>query len=329
MPRARSVLLVALLAAGIAAVGAAHAQSTGRSARVGLLCGVRCEGPGYEAFKDGLREAGWVEGRNLTLDVRGGEGRAERLPALAAELVALRPDALVAFAPQPNRAMKNATSSIPIVMVAVADPVGIGLVQSLARPGGNITGVSTLVPGGFISKQLELLTQAAPRATRIAALLNPQNDVVRVTFAKEVPEAATRLGVELVVVEARTPGEVDGAIDAAMQRRAEALLVVGDPIFHSPPARIPDRAARVRLPAMYLPRALVEAGGLMSYGPDFNALSRRAAGYVDRVLKGANPAELPIEQPSTFELAVNLRAAKALGLSIPPALVVRADHVIE
>lgn len=214
-------------------------------------------------------------------------------------------------------------------MVAVADPVGVGLVQSLARPGGTITGFTTLVPGGFGSKMLEILTQALPGATRIAALVNPKNDVAMKLFPADVPPAAARLGVQLQVIEVSSPIQLEGAIDAAVRGRAEGLLVFGDPMFHNPPRRLPDLAARAGLPAIYLVREVTQAGGLMSYGPDFEDMFRRAAGYVDRILKGANPSDLPIEQPTKFEFVINLRTGAALGITIPPSLLRRADEVIQ
>ena len=306
----------------------AQAQQTEKVVRLGILCGVRCEGAGYDALNEGLRRHGWIEGRNLTVDRRGAGGEQARLPALAAELVALKPDLIVAVAPQPTRAAKDAAGTIPIVMVAVADPVGVGLVQSLARPGGTITGFTTLVPGGFGGKQLALLTEALPRAKRIAALVNPKNDVAMKLFPADVPPAAARLGVQLIVVEASSPTLIEGAIEAAVRERAEGLLVFGDPMFHTPPQRLPDLVARAGLPAIYLVREVTQAGGLMSYGPDFADMFRRAASYVDRILKGARPADLPIEQPTKFELVINLKTASALGLTIPQSLLLRADEVI-
>ncbi len=321
-------LCLVLSACGTILLPHARAQQIEKVVRLGVICGARCEGAGYDALKEELRRLGWVEGRNLTVDRRGAGGEQERLPALAAELVALKPDLIVAVAPQPTRAAKDAAGTIPIVMVAVADPVSVGLVQSLARPGGTITGFTTLVPGGFGSKLLELLTQALPGATRIAALVNPRNDVAMKLFKAEVPPAAARLGVQLQVIEVWSPNQLEPAIDAAVRERAEGLLVFGDPLFHNPPGRVPGLAARAGLPAIYLVREVTRAGGLMSYGPDFEDMFRRAAGYVDRILKGAKPSDLPIEQPTKFELVVNLKTATALGRTIPQSLLQRADEVI-
>jgi len=327
----RKVTLGACLVSSVCSmVHPLHAQvpQTERVVRLGIICGARCEGMGYEALSEGLKRLGWIEGRNLIVDKRGADGEQQRLPALAAELVALKPDVLVAVAPQPTRAAKDAAGTIPIVMVAVADPVSIGLVQSLARPGGTITGFTTLVPGGFGGKCLEFLTQALPGATRIAVLVNPRNDVAMKLFPTDVPPAAARLGVQLQVIEVNSPDDLERAIDAAVRERADGLLVYGDPMFHTPPHRLPEIAARARLPAIYLVREVTQAGGLMSYGPDFEDMFRRAASYVDRLLKGTKPGDLPIEQPATFQFVINLRTAAALGRTIPPSLLQRADEVI-
>jgi putative ABC transport system substrate-binding protein len=307
----------------------AEGQPPSKAARIGLLCATACQGPGVDALRGGLRDLGWVEGRNLVIEARAAGGQLDRLPALARELVAVNPDLLIADGPPPSRAAKDATSVLPVVFVGVADPVHVGLVQSLARPGGNVTGVATLVPGGFMAKQLELLKEAVPKASRVATLGNPTNEVYRATFPVEIPPTARALGLRLQVLEVSEPGQIEGAIEAAVRKRADALHVVGDPIFHSPPARLPALAARAHLPAIYLSANLVRAGGLMSYGPDIPELFRRAATYADRLLKGAKPAELPVEQPTKFELVINLRTAKALGLTISPSLLLRADQVIE
>ena len=306
----------------------ARAQPIDRAVRLGIICGTSCEGPNFAALTERLRQLGWVESRTLTIDRRGAGGEQERLPTLAAELVALKPDLIVSVGPQSTRAAANAAGTIPIVLVAVADPVGVGLIQSLARPGGTITGLATLVPGGFGGKQLELLTQALPGATRIAALINPKNEMHVKVFPTDVPAAASRQGVRLQVVEASSPAQLEPAIDAAVRERAEGLLVFGDPLFHNPPRRVPDLVARARLPAIYIVREVTEAGGLMSYGPDFEDMFRRAASYVDRILRGARPSDLPVEQPTTFKLVINLKTAAALRLTIPPSLLLRADEVI-
>jgi putative tryptophan/tyrosine transport system substrate-binding protein len=324
--------IVLALAAGILAMALdASAQTPTKVYRIGMLDMVSYDprSPNLIAFYEELRRLGYVEGQNLLVERRNAGGQPDRLPALARELVALQPDLIVASTPQPNRAVKDATSTIPIVMVSVADPVRAGLAASLARPGGNLTGVATLVPGGFIAKSLELLHQVVPKATRIAVLVNPNNEVHRITLAQEIPEAARQLGVKLNIFEARTPDEVEPALNAAVVERTEAVLVAGDPLFNTPPARLPELVARTGLPAIYLLRTQAQAGGLMSYGPDFVEMLRRTAGYVDRILKGARPADLAIEQPSKFDLVINLKTAKALGITVPQALLLRADEVIE
>jgi putative ABC transport system substrate-binding protein len=306
----------------------AEAQNMEKVVRLGIICGTRCEGRSYDALTEELGRLGWVEGRNLVIDRRGAGGVQERLAALAAELVALKPHVLVAVAPQPTRVAKEAAGTIPIVMVAVADPVGVGLVQDLARPGGTITGFTTLVPGGFGGKSLALLKEVLPQATRLAALVNPKNDVAMKLFLAEVPPAAASLGVRLQVIEVSSPPQLEPAIEAAVRERAEGLLVFGDPMFHNPLERLPQLAARARLPTIFLVREVAQAGGLMSYGPDFEDMFRRAAGYVDRILKGARPADLPVQQPTKFDLVINLRTAEALGLTIPQSLLQRANEVI-
>jgi putative ABC transport system substrate-binding protein len=306
-----------------------HAQQSRKIVQLGILCGVRCEGAGYDALKDGLRGLGWIEGQNLAIQRRGAGGQQERLPALATELVALKPDVIVAVGPQPTRAAKDAAGSIPVVMVGVADPVGVGLVHDLARPGGTITGFTTLIPGGFGGKQLALLKELLPAATRMAVLRNPKNDVAMRIFPGDVPPAAERLGINLHVIDVSSANEIEGAIDTAARERVEGLLVFGDPMFHTPPGRLPELAARARLPAIYLVREVTQAGGLISYGPDFNDMFRRAARYIDRILKGERPGDLPIQQPAKFELVINLHTARMLGLTIPQSLLQRADAVLE
>lgn len=324
----RNTLLCFLAGGLVAASPDADAQQS-EVARIGLLCPIRCEGPAYDALRDGLRSAGWFEGGNLRIEYRAGGGQTDRLPALAQELVALKPDLIVAVAPQPSRAVKNATTTIPILFVAVADPVRVGLVESLARPGGNVTGLATVVPGGFIGKSVEQLKQVLPKAVRVAVLLNPTSEMNRTLFPAEAPAAARQLGVEFQVLEARTVEEIEPAIDAVVKGRADALYVPGDPLFHIPAHRIPDLAARAKLPSLYFSRELVTAGGLMSYGPDFIEMFRRSAAYIDKILKGAKPADIPVEQPSKFLLVINLKTAKALGITIPQSVLARADEVIQ
>jgi len=320
------------LAAGILLMPLdASAQTSAKVYRIGTLDmnPPDLTSPSAMAFYDELRQRGYVEGQNLIVERRNAAGQPDQLPALARELVALRPDLIVASSPQPNRAVKDATSTIPIVMIAVGDPVRAGLVASLARPGGNLTGVAAVVPGGFMAKMLELLHQAVPKATRIAMLINPTNEMHRILVPLEIPEAARRLRIQIQVIEARTADEIEPAINAAVGERAEALFIQGDPVFNNPPERLPQLVARTGLPALYFSRTQALAGGLISYGPNFVEISRRAAGYVDRILKGAKPGDLAIEQPTKFELVINLKTAKALGLTIPQSLLLRADELIE
>ena len=277
---------------------------------------------------DGLRNRGWIVGRNLIIEVRYAHQFQDRLPALAAELVALSPDLLIALSPQAALALKSATATIPIVFVPVADPVRIGLVQSLSRPGGNITGLATRVPG-FASKEMEVLREIVPTASKIAVLANPGNPINRLTIAEEMPQAAQHLGVALLIVEATTAEELDIAFASAANQHADAIIVLGDPLTFGHATQVTALAAKHRLPAIYISRFFVTNGGLISYGPDFGDLFFRAGGYVDKILKGAKPSDLPVEQPTKFLLVINMKTAEALGLTVPPSLLARADEVIE
>ena len=315
------VACVALLAIGSTATG----QTASPPARIGMLCATVCP----TVVLDELRLLGWIDGSTIRVDRKPAASRLERLPQLAKELVQSKPDLIIATGPQPARAAKDATTEIPIVMLYVADPVGVGLAQSLARPGGNLTGVATLVPGGLIGKSLQLLKELLPTARRIAVLINPTNEVVNRLLPIEAPPAAAQLGFQLDVIEVREIEELTAAVARAKKQGADALLVPGEAMFHVPSNRLPDLAAEAKLPALYLPRALVEAGGLMSYSPDFDAIERRGAHHVDRILRGANPAELPIEQPTRYQLVINLKTAKALGIDVPSSLLAVADEIIE
>jgi putative ABC transport system substrate-binding protein len=310
---------------------AVHAQQqAGKVPRIGFL---EVASPSdrphlLDAFRQSLRELGWVEGQNIVIDHRYAEGRVDRLRDLAAELVRLNVDLIVSVGTPVVMAAKNATETIPIVMIAVRDPVGTGFIASLARPGGNVTGVSGYAGLQLVTKQLELLKEIVPKIRRVAILSNPSNAYHQLAIT-EVNVAARSLGVQLQVLEARGPNEFDGAFAAMAKERAGALLVLSDGIFSSNSTRLADLAATSRLPAAYAVRESVEAGGLMSYGPSFLDLYRRSAVYVDKILKGAKPADLPVEQPTKFELVINLKTAKALGLEVPPTLLARADEVIE
>jgi putative ABC transport system substrate-binding protein len=278
------------------------------------------------ALWEELRRRGYVEGQNLVIERRNAQGRRDLLPALAGELVALHPDVIVASQQPATRAAKDATSTVPILFIGVADPVGVGLVTSLAHPGGNLTGLTTLVPGHTATKSLQLLHEMVPSAKRIAMLVNPTNEVHRIV-QQEALQAAPQLGVRLQVHEAQTPDEIEPALRAAVSDRAEALVVVGEALFNNPPARVPELVARVRLPAIYLLRANVEAGGLMSSGPDLVDMSGRLAAYIDRILKGANPGDLAIQQPMKFQVVINRKTAKSLGLTIPQSLLLTAEII--
>jgi putative ABC transport system substrate-binding protein len=283
--------------------------------------------PQQAAFHAGLKEFGFVEGQNVTIEHRRAEGHYDRLPALAAELVALNPDLLIAAGTPAAVALKSATASIPIVFVSVGDPVGIGLVQSLARPGGNITGLAVYVPGDFVAKEIETLREIVPAASKIAILVNPGNQVHRLIVADELPRTAQNLRVALPIVEASTAEEFDMAFASAVAQHADAMVVFADGLLNRP--RVAALAAEHRLPAISLFRLFTTNGGLIAYGPDLTDLYRRAGGYIDKILKGTKPADLPVQQPTKFELTINMKTAKALGLAVPPSLLVRADEVIE
>ena len=280
-----------------------------------------------EAWRSGLRERGWIEGKNLLVEYRYAE-TPDRVPTLVAELMALTPDLIVAAGPQAAMPLKSATTTIPIVFVAVFDPVGLGLVQSLSRPSGNITGLATFVPGDWLEKQLEILRQLVPNAAKIALLTNPNNPMHRLVLADEVPRVAQHLAVVLPTVEATTVEELDAAFASAAAQRADAMVVFGDYLTIRQAPRVIALAAEHHLPAIYLFRQFAD-GGLVVYGPDIVNLFRRAGGYVDKILKGTKPADLPVEQPTKFELVINMKTAKTLGLAVPVSLLIRADEVIE
>jgi ABC-type uncharacterized transport system substrate-binding protein len=278
---------------------------------------------------DGLRNHGWIDGKNLVIDYRFSQPP-DRLPASVADLIALKPDVLVVEAPRPALALKSATDTIPIVFVWVGDPVGIGLVQSLPRPGGNITGLATVVPEEFLEKRIEILRELVPSASKIALLIIPNNPMHQLTRAWYAPRAARSVGVALPIVEATTAEELDVAFASAAAQHADAIIDLGDPLTIVQEApRVIALAAKHHLPANYLFRRQAAAGGLIVYGPDFADLLRRAGGYVDKILKGTKPSDLPVEQPTKFELIINMKTAKALGLTVPPSLLIRADEVIE
>ena len=318
---------VALLAAPLAA----RAQQTGKVWRIGYLrLGFRPMSgslPTVDAFIQGLRDLGYVDGQNLALEIRYAEGRTERFPALAAELVRLKVDALVVESTPAALAAKQASTTIPTVMLAVSDPVGVKLVDSLAHPGGNVTGLSILAPE-LSAKRLDLLKQTLPKVSRVAVLWNSANQGMRLRF-RETQAAAPALGVSLQPVTVQSPDDFDTVFAAMVTDRPESLLVLADTVTSANSSRIIEFAAKNRLPAIYEAKNFVDAGGLMSYGVDFTDHYRRAATYVDKILKGAKPADLPVEQPIKFEFVINLKTAKALRLTLPPSLLLRADQVIE
>lgn len=321
-----------ILLAGSAALCSfsAHAQQAGKAPRIGYL-GVSSASDRprlLDAFRQRLRELGWVEGQNIVIDYRFADGNMDRLPDLAADLVRLKVDVIVSLGTQGVTAARNATKTIPIVMIGVRDPVGIGLIANLARPGGNVTGVSGYAGLESVAKQLEILKEMVPQASSVAILVNPANAYHQLAI-KQVNVAAKALGVQLHFLEVRDASDFESAFAAMAKERVGALLVLSDIIFNSHGSRLAELAASRRLPTGNAVRESVEAGGLMSYGPSFLDSYRRSVEYVDKILKGAKPADLPVEQPTKFELAINLRTAKTLGIEIPPTLLSRADEVIE
>jgi len=278
------------------------------------------------AFRQGLSDAGWIEGQNVTIEYRSAEGRYDRLPSLAAELVDRKVDVIVAGGTPATVAAKSATSTIPIVFTS-SDPVGSGLVASLARPGGNLTGLSILTIE-MMPKRLELLSELVPQASMIALLVNPNNPTTEVVI-RDVQDAARAKGVQFRVLKASTEGEIDGAFATLVQLRAGALVVGPDPFFNGQRDQLVALAARHAVPAIYPWREVAAVGGLITYGPSLTATSRQMGIYVGKILNGAKPSDLPVQQPTTFELVVNLKTAKALGLTVPPSILARADEVIE
>lgn len=311
----------------LAATRAAGAEPAGKIPRVGfLLPGAQATSESVvDAFRQGL--GGYVEGRTIEIHYRWAEGKADRLPELAGELVRLKVDVMVTPGQQATLAAKQATATIPIVMVGVQDPVGTGIVGSFARPGANVTGLSAQAEE-YAAKWLELLKAVIPHLDRVAVLADPTNPSYDV-YWRELRPAARILGVQLHALDARQPGDLPGAFAEATRQRVGALVVPLQPFTIRAQSRIVELAAKSRLPAIYTLTGAVRIGGLMAYGASLADMYRKAAIYVDKILKGAKPADLPVEQPTTFELVINLKTAKALGLTIPPSLLLRADEVIE
>jgi len=332
MIRLRIALRVSLTLVVLVTTGLGEAQPIAKIARIGYLgVDLASDDPRTrEAFLQGLRGLGYVEGRNVLIEYRDAKGKPERFPALAAELVALKVDVIVtAGGTLAALAAKRATTTIPVVFAGVGDPVADGLVTSLARPGGNLTGLSLVLQ--LVDKLLELLKQAVPEVSRVALLLKPDAAPDRTIkdYLQAAEAAAQALGVRLQVVEARGPEDFDRAFSDMARARAGALAVLATPVFNSARRPLVDLAAKNRLPTVFSLSDYVDAGGLISYGPDRRDLFRRVATYVDRILKGAKPGDLPVEQPTKFELVINLKTAKALGLTIPQSVLARADRVIE
>ena len=327
-PMKKKILLSAVATLMLAFVHVTAAQQPTKIPRIGYLSATSLSAiPGRtESFRQGLRELGFVEGKNIVIEWRSSEGKADRLPGLAAELVRLKVDIIVSGGPTATRSAKEATSTIPIVMAFDNDPVGSGFVASLARPGGNITGLSTLAPE-ISGKQLELLKEIVPRLSRVGVLgtsTNPGNAQV----LKEMELAAGAFKVQLQYLDVRDPKDIETAFRAASKGRADAVVALASAFLISQQAQITELAIKSRLPVIYERREYVEVGGLMAYGVSINDLDRRAAIYVDKILKGAKPADLPVEQPTKFEFIINLKAAKQIGLTIPPNVLARADKVI-
>jgi len=321
------VLAICFTASGAVEV---EAQPAAKAYRIGWLGAFPLDpqSANGSAFTRGLREHGYVEGHNLHVERRFSEGNPERLPALMAELVSLRVSLIVTIGPGPSRATKDAPPTVPVLFVGVNDPVGLGLVTSLARPGGHITGFTSQEPDAFTAKQLQILKEALPRTSRVAILMNPTNPIHSLSLP-QAQAAADKLRVKLQLIEARDAGDLDRAFEAAVRERADALHFWGDPLTYSQRTRIAELALKHRLPTMHIFRESVEAGGLLSFGPDWPHIYERLGACVDKILQGTKPADLPVVQPTKYDLSVNLKTARALGLTIPPSVLLRADHIIE
>jgi putative tryptophan/tyrosine transport system substrate-binding protein len=318
---------LALLLAMLSSVLGAEAEQPGKVYRIGFLGGTSAEAAPLRSLREGLRKFGYVQDKNIAFEYRFAQDKNERLPTLAAELVRSKVDVIVSHASPPTRAAMQATGTIPIVMVSVGDPVGTGFVASLARPGGNVTGLSNN-DTGLAAKRLQLLKEALPKLSRVAVLKNPANTSTESQF-RETESAARALAIEVQPVDVRDPKELELAFSVMAKARAGAFTVMGDPLFLSQQKRIADLALTKRLPSVFPRNENVEAGGLMSYGTNLADLYRQAAAYVDKILKGAKPGDLPVEEPTRVHLVINQKTAKALGITIPQELLRRADQVIE
>jgi putative ABC transport system substrate-binding protein len=319
----RRELIVTLGSAAVAWPLAGRAEQPAKIPRIGILD----DAPMWQAFRQALRELGYLEGQNIAYEYRYGDGAPDRLATAAAELVRRPVDLIATFGTPATRAAKEATATIPIVMIGIGDPVRTGLVASFGRPGGNITGNTMLSPD-LGAKRLQILREAIATVTRVAYLVNPDNDSTRATLV-ELQIAAAAAGMVLISVEVRSVTEFDSAFAAMMLERPDALLVSGDPFHQLHIDRIIEFLAKNQLPGMFQSKELVAAGGFMAYGASLPDLFQRAAGYVHRILEGTKPADLPVELPTKFDLAINLKTAKSLDIEIPPMLLARADEVIE
>jgi putative ABC transport system substrate-binding protein len=324
----KKIAVLFLCAVLFSLCASAYAQQPKKVPRVGYLSGATFENdkPLVAALRHGLRELGYTEGKDIIIEERYAAGRSDKLAEAATELINLKVDIFVVYGMVAVQALKNITNTIPIVMANAVDPVGAGLVASLARPGGNITGLSDY-HFATITKRLELLKEVVPSASRVSVMFNPANPSNPLQV-KDLQKVAPSLKVSLAPVEAQAPGDIDHAFNALKKDRPSALLLIGDTLLSANQKRIAEFALVNRIPAGYTLRQFVEAGGLMSYGTNFADMWRRAATYVDKILKGAKPADLPIEQPMKFELIINLKTAKQIGLTIPPNVLARADKVI-
>ena len=321
----KKIILLALCSLLLAPCSAAEAQQPGKMSRIGILFYGSRDQPHLQSFQQGLRDLGYVEGKNIALEYRYAEGNPDRLAALAADLVRLPVDVIVTTTTQAARAAQRATRTTPIVMTT-GDPVGSGLAATLAKPGGNVTGLTVLLTD-LSGKRLELLKETIPSITRVAVLWSA-DDTAGINAFKETQAAALGFSLQLKPFGVDSVGKIDSAFSEMPKARAQALLVVLSPLMTLNSKRIVDLAVKNRLPGMYATRQFVEEGGLMAYGPSIGDLYKRAATYVDKILKGANPAELPVEQPAKFEFFINLKTAKQIGLTIPPNVLARADRVI-
>ncbi len=327
MTRKPIALILALILAVLAAPLAAEGQQVGKVYRIGYLSIASGPSPRTEALRQGLRELGYIEGKNITIEYRFAQEKADRLRGLATELVNLKVDLIVTGGPTATRAAQQATRTLPVVMAWGGDPVEARFVASLAQPGSNITGLTSMATE-LGSKRLGLLKEAVPHISRVAVLWNPSHSEASASF-RETEGATRALGLSLESIEVRSAADLEGAFRRAVTRHADALTVLLDPVTLLNEAKVAELAARSRIPSIFYERRFATAGGLMAYGPLDEDLHRRAAGYVDKILKGAKPADLPVEQPTKFELVINLKTAKALGLTIPPSLLQRADEIIQ